>query len=306
MTTPDYSLAIPVLKPQTLGEIAPLLLALAAQTSPPLEVHCVVGDPRQGRAINYAARHSKGKYFGTLDDDSLMDDPGLFHKLMAVLEADATVGMAGAACEIPPHALPLQRRAMLEIPRRFFPRQPETLDSDMVQHPCLLMPRELFLTLGGEDEELVRGLDPVLRKKVRDAGRRVVIAANTWVYHLLPPSLSSILRMYYRNGRGSAFGQRHFPERVLELTDGYDRGSFPERRPFLLRMLRRVLSSGLALARGQWVGLAASLAYSAGYAAEVFRPSASPRAPRVESVASETRHDYPFAWFIHHVRLARD
>jgi hypothetical protein len=48
--------------------------------------------------------------------------------------------------------------------------------------------------------------------------------------------------MYYRNGRGSGYASKNYPERVIELTYGYDKGTFSERKPFIYRVIRRLFS----------------------------------------------------------------
>ena len=280
-----------------------ILRSLSEQTLPPESVLLVVGDKRQGRAINYGVSQSETTYIATVDDDTMIDDPELFQKLINAISADPSIGIAGAACVIPDHASEFQKRAMREIPRRFFPVQKETVDSDMVQHPCLVMPRKLFLDIEGEDEELVRGLDPVLRKKVRDAGRRVAIIADTCVYHLIPDGFWKVMRMYYRNGRGSGFASRNYPERVLELSDGYDGGSFAERKPFIHRVFRRIGSLALSIVKFELIKLSADIAYILGVAREKILPAYESSAPSVLSVSIEERGGYPFKLLVHVVEL---
>ncbi|NOY74309.1 MAG: hypothetical protein GXP32_00765, partial [Kiritimatiellaeota bacterium] len=246
------------------------------------------------RAINLGVSKVTTNYVGTVDDDTMIDDPKLFGKLLNALNADSSIGIAGAACVIPETASDFQKRAMREIPRRFFPVQERTVDSDMVQHPCLLMPRELFLEIGGEDEELVRGLDPVLRKKVRDAGKRVAIIADTWISHLIPDGFWKVVRMYYRNGLGSGYASRMYPDRVLELGDGYDEGAFEERKPFIHRVFRRLWSLIVSLFRLEFIKIAADIAYIAGVAKERLFPSRAASPPAVLGVSEEERDGYSF------------
>lgn len=288
---PDYSLIIPVLDEKNNPHLAGLLASLARQSHPPREIHVVVGDNRQGRAINYGASQASTPYVGTVDDDTQIDDPGLFAKILRAMEGDGTIGMGGAACEIPAFATPFQQQAMRQIPRRFFPMARENVDSDMVQHPCLVMPRSLFMTIGGEDESIIRGLDPVLRKKVRDAGRRVVVIADTYVYHMLPGSLGKLAQMYFRNGRGSAFARRHHPERILELTDGHDRGTFVERRSLGYRAFRRMYYFLCAMATLQFIRVVVDAAYILGFSYESLFRSYKAQAKAVVRIDTERRSD---------------
>lgn len=299
----DYSIVIPVLNLEGNPYLDNILNSLSKQTLLPESVLLIVGDRRQGRAINYGVSKASTTYIATVDDDTMIDDTELFKKLIDAINADSTIGIAGAACVIPDHASDFQKRSMREIPRRFFPVQKETVDSDMVQHPCLVMPRALFLKIGGEDEELVRGLDPVLRKKVRDAGKRVAIIADTWVYHLIPDGFWKVMRMYYRNGRGSGFASKNYPDRVLELSDGYDEGSFDERKPILYRICRRFLSLTVSLCKLELIKVSADVAYILGVVREKLLPAYDSTAPPVVDVAVEKRGGYPFELIVHKIEL---
>ena len=299
-----FSLIIPVLKIENNPYLDSILNSLSQQTLKPSAVHLVVGDRRQGRAINYGVSKSDTKYIGTVDDDTQIDDPDLFRKLIDAMERDISIGMGGAACTIPDFASNFQKRAMKEIPRRFFPVQKTDIDSDMVQHPCLVMPRELFLKIGGEDEELIRGLDPVLRKKVRDEGKRVAIIADTQVYHLIPDGFWNVVKMYYRNGRGSGYAAKNFPERVLELSDGYDAGEFVERRPWIFRLFRRFFSLLSSVCTLKLIKVATDIAYGFGVLKERLFPSYI-KMPEVKKITTESEEagKYPYKLFIHRVEL---
>jgi GT2 family glycosyltransferase len=304
MTNSDLSIVIPVLKLEGNPYLNGLLKALDEQTFPPKEVHLVIGDRRQGRAINFGVAQSHAKWVGTLDDDSFIEDADLLKKLVDALDNNPEFGLVGAACEIPDWATSFQKKAMLEIPRRYFRLQNEHVESDMVQHPCLVMSKELFEQIGGEDEELIRGLDPVLRKKVRDAGQKVVIVADTAVAHLLPADWKALCIMYFRNGVGSAYAQRHFPERVLELSDGNDKGSFVEVRSLPYRILRRFGCLLGRIFKGQWIVVSTDLAYGCGVMWERLRPSSISLAPHVEKVHSESVSGHPYGLTLHRVQLA--
>lgn len=298
-----YSLIIPVLKLEGNPYLESLLQTIAKQSRLPNEVHLVIGDKRQGRAINYGASQIKDPYLGTVDDDTQIDDPDLFKKILEAIEEDESIGMAGAACEIPEQASSFQKKAMRQIERRYFPTQKVTLESDMVQHPCLIMPTSLFRDIDGEDEELVRGLDPVLRKKVRDRGKKVVIVKDTWVYHLLPNKFQALLKMYYRNGRGSGYAQKHFPEKVLELTDGKDEGAFVEKRSFGYRLFRRIIRLAHSMVTGQWIKVSTDAAYVMGVLKELTLPSYTQSAPMIDKIKSQTDNRYPYQLHYHHVTL---
>jgi glycosyltransferase involved in cell wall biosynthesis len=298
----EYSLVIPVLKIEGNPWLPGLLESLKKQTLLPKAIHLVIGDRRQGRAINYGVSKCETPYIGTVDDDSVIDDPHLFKKILTEMVDDESIGLAGSACEIPEFASSFQKKAMVEIERRFFPTQKSTIDSDMVQHPCLMMKKKLFDAIGGEDEELIRGLDPVLRKKVRDKGKRVAIIKETWVYHLLPDSYSKLVKMYFRNGKGSAYAQKHHPERVLELTDGYDDGKFEERKPFIHRVIRRLFKLLKALGSFKFIKVSTDFAYILGVISERLY-SKENAAPKVTEIKSVEEKNPEFNIFYHTVTL---
>ncbi len=300
-----YSIIIPTRTMDGNKLLESLLKALSEQTALPEAVHVVSGDKRQGRAINLGVSKAESKYIATLDDDSIVDNPKLFAKLLSAMENDDSIGIGGAACEIPEWATPFQKRAMRQIPRCYFPTQKETIDSDMAQHGCLMMPRQLFLDIGGEDDELKRGLDPILRKKVRDAGKRVVVVADTWIYHLLPDSRIKLIKRFFRNGRGSRFASRNHPERVYELTDGFDDGTFPEKRPAPYRATRRLWLLLKSLLTLQWIRLSADIAYLAGILVETLSPSEE-SAPKVAKVETRGIDGFPYKLFEHKVTLASE
>ena len=84
--------------------LAPLIDQIAAQTFRPGEVLVVRGDRRQGRAINRAARIARGEFLVTLDDDTRLGHPEVLERVVGLLRSDPTVGLSGAATEIPPDA----------------------------------------------------------------------------------------------------------------------------------------------------------------------------------------------------------
>ncbi len=265
---PRLSIIIPTRDGRRRGLLGSLLSDLQLQTLGSFEVLLVIGDRRQGRAINRGVSLAQADVIATMDDDTVLGPADLLQRLLDTLASDPQIGMVGASTVVPRGASRFQHAACRQIPRRFFPIQSEVVDSDMVQHPCLVMRRDRFLEIGGEDEELIRGLDPLLRWKVRERGWRVVIAPGCWVGHPLPEGFGKVVRMYYRNGRGSAFAQRHYPDRVYQL-DGGDRGDrFAAKCPLWIRAIRhpgRLVSQTI---RGHFIGAAAQLAYLAGFSRE--------------------------------------
>jgi hypothetical protein len=202
-TLPRATIIIPSLDGDRGGKLVDLLASLRHQTFQSFEVRLMLLDPRQGRAINRAVQAARGDIIITLDDDTQMGHPRVLENLVRALDGDPSIGIAGASTIPAPDSSAFQQEACRQIPRRYFPVVDRVVDSDMAQHPCLAMRKAVFEAVGGEDEELVRGLDPLLRQRVRDAGYRVVIVPYTWIGHPLPESRLKIFRMYFRNGRAA-------------------------------------------------------------------------------------------------------
>jgi len=269
------SVIIPTFDASRDGYFEKLLQQLEAQTLRDLEVIIVRGDSRQGRAINVGASLAGGKYLLTLDDDSSLPDQQVFANLLRVMEADPEIGMAGGINVIPSEASWFVRRTMKEIPRRSTPPVSEITDSDLAEHPLLIVRKENFEKVGGENELLPRGLDPYLRHEFRKAGYRVVVVPNAPYSHLPPRSLPGLLKQFYRNGSHSSYVNRHFPQWAIETPGGH--GTFRSHQTMPARVFRfplRILSALIALKPIWFLCL---LSYAAGFAADQMAFSRCPK-----------------------------
>jgi GT2 family glycosyltransferase len=279
---PRVTIVIPSLDGSRGGKLDSLLRSLRRQSYQDFEVRLMLLDPRQGRAINRAVRAARGEIVVILDDDTGLGHGRVIENLIAALDADPGIGIAGGSTVPDPSSSEFQKSACRQIPRRYFPVVDRVVDSDMAQHPCLAIRKDLFLQVGGEDEELVRGLDPLLRHRVRQAGYRVVIVPDTWVSHPLPEGLGRIFRMYFRNGRGSAYAARHFPDRIYELSDGSPGLEFAARRPIAYRAFRYPARMLASILRRRWIKLVAEAGYLTGYVTEIVSGSRARPVPPPE------------------------
>ncbi|MDE3018886.1 MAG: glycosyltransferase [Nitrospirota bacterium] len=264
--TPLVTIVIPTCDADRGGYFAQLLGQLGRQTVQAYELMVVLGDPRQGRAINIAAALAQGRYLLILDDDTSLATTEVVAKLVAALEASPEIGMAGGNNVIPDGATPFVRRAMRQIPRRSWAPVTQVTDSDLAEHPCLMMRTEEFKAVGGENELLPRGLDPYLREEFRRAGKRVVLVPGVLYSHLLPDTLNGLLRQYFRNGRQAAFVGHHFPQWIIETPANH--GAFTARIPWWRRVARFPLRLFMGLARGRLIWLSCEVAYAVGYLVE--------------------------------------
>jgi len=206
---PRVSVIIPTTDGARGGYLDALLRQLENQALQTFEVIIVIGDRRQGRAINTAAEIARGALIVTMVDGTKIWPRDLLEKIAAAFEADATIGIAGVANLVPDDAPWVVRRAMRELPRRSSTIADRVTDTDMAEHPCWAIRRETFYAIGSEHEIIPRGRDPYLRREVPARGLCVVVLTNLWVHHLLPPTLRGILKQYHRNGVGDDEVQEH-------------------------------------------------------------------------------------------------
>lgn len=268
---PIVSAVIPTSDAFRGGYFPKLLRQLQSQTLCGIEVIVVRGDPRQGRAINIGVALARGHYLLTLDDDTDLPDRSTVEKLVSAMRESPHIGIAGANACIPDDASAFMRSAMHQIPRRAWTPVETITDSDLAQHPCMLMRTCDFKMIGGENELIPRGLDPLLRQRMREAGKRVVLVPNVNYYHRLPASLDTLMRQFFRNGRQSAWVSRHYAHWVIETPDGH--GEFKPRRSFAARALRLPLRLISAFLTAKWIWMLCESAYAFGFASEWLLPS---------------------------------
>lgn len=260
---PRLSIVIPTADADRGGYFDKLMAQLEAQDFTDYELFVIRGDSRQGRAINTGAALANGEYLLTLDDDSSLPDRDTLSRLVNAMDAHPDIGMAGGSNTVPDWASPFVQRVMRQVPRRSWAPVTGIVDSDLAEHPCLIMRTALFRQVGGENERIPRGLDPYLRKQFRDAGARVALIPGVIYHHLPPDGWGKLTRQFYRNGVQAAYANLHHPEWVIETPA--EHGAFVERVPLWRRALRypgRMLAS---LFSGRWVWLVCQLCYAAGF-----------------------------------------
>jgi GT2 family glycosyltransferase len=252
------------------GYFPRLLDQIELQTFREYELIVIKGDNRQGRAINIGAALARGRYLMTLDDDTSLPDYETFAKMVAVMEACPDIGIAGGNNVIPPEASRFVRSVMQQIPRRSWEPVAEITDSDLAEHPCMIMRTDEFMSVGGENELIPRGLDSYLREEFRNRGKRVVVVPGLTYHHLPPDNLKKLLRQFHRNGRQACYVNRHYYRWVFETPPTHGpfqtRVSLPRR---ILRFFKNVLK---ALFTGKLILFVAELSYSLGFIQEWLFP----------------------------------
>ena len=233
---PLVSIIIPTADATRDGLLSSLLEQIKLQTFRDFEIIVIIGDTRQGRAINCGAQVAEGKYLVTFDDDTRLGHNDLLEKMVNQIEQYDDIGMAGVANLVPEDTSFFVKRVMTELPRRTSPMVDEIIDSDMAEHPCCIIPKKVFLKVGGENEIIPRGLDPYLRQEIRKAGYRVVVLPGVYIHHLPPKTFRKFVRQFFRNGKMAAYVNKFYPEFVVELTTKHG-DKVTEKRSVITRTL---------------------------------------------------------------------
>jgi len=262
---PRVSVIIPSWDGHRGGCVPRLLDSVARQTYTDYETIIVEGVSPQGRAINQGADKARGALLLILDDDSMLADEHVFANIVAAIDSDERIGMAGASIVNFPDANPFQQKASAQFPRFHTPVVEEITDSDLACHGCCAIPKATFDAVGREREDILRGLDPDLRVRLRKAGYRVVLAPRARIYHPLPPTWGKLLRVFFRNGFGSAYAYKFQRDCVYETHEELHDASFRPRTSLPYRIGRYPLRLAKALATGKPMRFGAYCSYALGY-----------------------------------------
>jgi len=261
---PEVSVIIPSLDGYRGGNLAKLIQDLKKQNYQDFAIHVIKGVNPQGRAINMGASKAMGEILIILDDDSRIDNPNIIGNLVKVIK-EKSIGMVGASIIPPPDANWLQQRAGEEFPRFSMEIVKDITESDMPCHGCCAFRKEVFKEVGMERESILRGLDPDLRVRLRNAGYRIVLAPDSWVYHPLPPTLIKLIKTFFRNGIGSAYAQRYQPGLIYDTDETLELKDFKPKRSFIYRIVRFPLRLIKSLATFKFLRFIAYTVYAVGY-----------------------------------------
>lgn len=237
--------------------LAGLMEDLEGQTLRPEQIEVVRGVSPNGRARNVGVERTSAEYLLFLDDDVRLGSPDVIERLIDALQQPG-VGLSGTSQLLPPDSSPFQRGCANQISRSQSTVVEAITDSDMVTTQCCATRRSTLEQVGGFHDRILRGVDPELRHRYREAGQRIVVAPQACHYHPMPADWRALWHMAYRNGYSSAFAQKNFPETVLYNPEGHvDRF---QARPSLVRRLALRLQ-GVRLP----YGLVYDLAYAYGF-----------------------------------------
>lgn len=262
--SPLVSVIIPSLDGVRGGNVERLRRQIASQTCQDTEFVVVKGVRPNGRARNVGVSQTKGDFVLFIDDDVQLGCDDLIEKMLNAFEADQRIALVGVSQRIPEDASAFAKACGEQLERFEAPILEQIEDTDFASHTCMMMRRVTYLEIGGESDILPRGTDPDLRHRLRDAGYRVVLAPGAWAYHPPPENWRQLWRTYFRNGAGSAFVWRHFPDYSIDTAPKHQQGTVGK-RPLgtrALGYLGRFLGSLLSLS---FISLTALIAYGCGF-----------------------------------------
>jgi len=229
------------------------------------EIIIVRGVSPQGRAINQGARLAKGEILMVMDDDSQIGDAHVIENLVRAIDENPSVAMAGASILTPEDANGFQKQAAKQFPRFNMPIVQELIDSDLPCHGCIAFRKSVFEEVGMERENIIRGLDPDLRVRIRNQGSRVVLVPQTWAYHPFPNSIFKFIRLFFRNGSGAAYIQLFHPEMNFDTDEKLESENFVAKRSFFYRLCRYPVRLVKSLITLQWIRFLGYFVYIFGY-----------------------------------------
>lgn len=207
---PKVSVIIPSLDGYRNGNVEKLIADVGEQTLKDVESKVIKGIRPNGRARNVGAKDAKGRIFVFIDDDIRLGHAKVLENLIAALDADAALAMAGASVKIPEGARYFQKE--YDAIREFSSPVKDTIDyQGRVGHACLAIKRSVFEEIGGESDDLIRGTDVDLNMRIKARGYKVAVVPNTWVYHLVPPNVLQLAKEAFDCGLGSAYAARQRP-----------------------------------------------------------------------------------------------
>jgi cellulose synthase/poly-beta-1,6-N-acetylglucosamine synthase-like glycosyltransferase len=285
-TQPDFpTVAIVIPARNEADYVSQCLEALARQDYPPNRVQIILSDNGSTDATAAIAhahgvrvlRHPRGLVGAVRNGGALATSS----EILAFVDADCVtrtdwlsaavaalatpgVGATGGGYLADPQGTWVQRAWALTIPRA-------TAGVAALPGGSIVVRRELFLALGGFNEQLSAGEDDDFCRRVRDAGLKVVAVEASWVIHLgYPRTLRAVARRQVWHGSYQLDVAETWHEPQLLMTHS-----------FALGLLAIVISP--------WLGVAGWTVAGLLLAPPVFLMSVSKAAGRHDQLATVLR-----------------
>ncbi|MEK7309539.1 MAG: glycosyltransferase [Planctomycetota bacterium] len=267
---PLVSVIIPSLDGYRNGNVPKLIEAIKGQTFHDLEVILVKGVMPCARAHNAGVNYATGKIIVFFDDDIILGHDHIIENLIAPFAAHQAIGITGASQLLPPDANRFQKRCNKEFDRFQFPVINEMIESDMATHAAMAIRKNVFMKAGQENVNLIYGDDPEFRARLRQAGYKIVVVPQTWIYHPPPKNLISFLRISFQRGKGAAHDFLNYPDLIYE-TPPANAKTFVSHRSFLYRVLRAIIQNIEATLKLKLIFLSVRISYEIGYGLGLLR-----------------------------------
>lgn len=208
---PEVSVIIPSLDGYRKGNLPCLLEDIKRQTLKNLEIYTVIGIKPNGKARNEGVKKARGNILVFIDDDVRIKDNNVIEKIIQPIKEIPNIGLSGASCVLSrdENWIGKEYAKQRGLVSAIFN---QLVDSDKAQHSCCAILTQIYKDMGGEKEDLITGTDNDLRFRLHKNGYRVVVAANTYIYHIMPRTLKEIGRAALNSGLGASYALRTYPE----------------------------------------------------------------------------------------------
>ncbi|MGA7729838.1 MAG: glycosyltransferase [Chloroflexia bacterium] len=226
----DTDVSVPsvnIIIPSWTGDVQRVMRSIERQTYRNYTVEVVKGIGPAARARNVGAQRACGDILLFIDDDAYFGHDLVLESLVTLLESDPEVAAVGTSKLVSQGATFLQKAIARQVPRMVYPIVPRTLESNppldkygftAITTTCCAVKRDVFLQVGGFDEELTTGPeDTDFFYRVRQLGFKILVAGEAWVYHDPPSSVRDLLRKSFWYGVGHALEAHKHPERRMEV-----------------------------------------------------------------------------------------
>jgi len=218
-------------------------------------------------ARNKGAVQAQGQVLVFCDADIRIDDELLLAKLIKPLVDDKNIAMSCAAVRIPRSSNAFQQNYARQIPLTQTEIAKKLTDVFQVPAACCAILKETFDKAGGYNENLMRGEDPELSRRLQRGGYRLVLVPDAWYYHPAPKGFSELARIQFRNGRAVAHVDKFYPELNVDLNQK-SIAEKSEQKSKLYRMFRFVGRLFQAVFKLQILFVLAKIFYGLGYITE--------------------------------------
>ena len=229
-----------------------------------------------GKARNTGAAKAAGEVLTFLDSDIRLGNEQCLTHLIETLETESKAGAVCPALRLPPQTSSFQIRYAQEIAHSETSITDQAVDIHVAHGACFVIKKELFIKLGGFNEQMIRGEDSELTERMKADGCRVILAPQTWCFHPSPGNIKQLIQANIRNGSGVAFVDVFYPRLNFDISPaGVTYYSAPKTKKE--RAIRFFRTSIKAIGRGYVLLILAKLFYALGYVCGLIKYTAIKR-----------------------------